>query len=68
MRIAAVSQFTAKEFGVISSSGSFSKTAIHAICLRLTLFKEMPVQQSFALSDSSSDSVTANIQLNLFAF
>jgi len=36
--------------------------------LSLTLFEKMPLQQAFPGSNSSSDSITINNQLNLFAF
>jgi transposase len=36
--------------------------------LSVTLFEKMPLQQAFPSSDSSSDSITINNQLNLFAF
>jgi len=36
--------------------------------LSVTLFEKMPLQQAFPGSDSSSDSITINNQLNLFAF
>lgn len=36
--------------------------------LSVTLFEKMPLQQAFPGSDSSSDSITSNNQLNLFAF
>ena len=35
--------------------------------LSVTLFEKMPLQQAFPSSDSSSDSITINNQLNLFA-
>jgi len=35
--------------------------------LSVTLFEKMPLQQAFPGSDSSSDSITINNQLNLFA-
>ncbi len=36
--------------------------------LSVTLFEKMPLQQAFPGSDSSSNSITINNQLNLFAF
>jgi transposase len=36
--------------------------------LSVTLFEKMPLQQAFPDRDSSSDSITINNQLNLFAF
>jgi hypothetical protein len=36
--------------------------------LSVTLFEKMPLQQAFPGSDSNSDSVTINNQLNLFVF
>ena len=36
--------------------------------LSVTLFEKMPLQQAFPGSDSSSDSITINNQLNLFVF
>ena len=36
--------------------------------LSVTLFEKMPLQQAFPGSDSSSDRITINNQLNLFAF
>lgn len=36
--------------------------------LSVTLFEKMPLQQAFPGSDSTSDSITINNQLNLFAF
>jgi transposase len=36
--------------------------------LSVTLFEKMPLQQAFPGSDSSSDNITINNQLNLFAF
>ena len=36
--------------------------------LSVTLFEKMPLQQAFPGNDSSSDSITINNQLNLFAF
>jgi hypothetical protein len=36
--------------------------------LSVTLFEKMPLQQAFPGDHSSSDSITINNQLNLFAF
>lgn len=36
--------------------------------LLVTLFEKMPLQQAFSGSDSSSDSITINNQLNPFPF
>jgi hypothetical protein len=36
--------------------------------LLVTLFEKMPLQQAFPGSNSTSDSVAINNQLNLFAF
>jgi len=36
--------------------------------LSVTLFEKIPLQQAFPGNDSSSDNITINNQLNLFAF
>jgi hypothetical protein len=36
--------------------------------LSVTLFEKMPLQQAFPGSNNGSESLTANNQLNLFAF